>query len=324
MLSFVKSVLENGGSIHPIVIPAELTNGTGIFNPSVYNDNGKVVVNVRHCQVTLYHAEKCKYEHQWGPLLYMNPENDITLTTTNYFCTLDVNYNLATYHKVDTSGLDVPPIWEFRGLEDCRPVRWNDKLYLCGVRRDTTTNGQGRMELSEIVQTKNGVKEVSRFRIPAPGANDSYCEKNWMPIIDRPFQYVKWTSPTEIVQVFPEIGTCHTLQLGHQKAMVEKELRGGSHVIPFGDYYISLVHEVDLWYNELNRKNSWYHHRFVVWDKTFNLLRVSEPFNFMGAEVEFCAGMCEHNGNILISFGFQDNAAFVLRCPKYLIEDMIS
>ena len=37
---------------------------------------------------------------------------------------------------------------DFIGLEDGRLLKWNDKYYLTGVRRDTTTNGQGRMELS--------------------------------------------------------------------------------------------------------------------------------------------------------------------------------
>ena len=58
--------------------------------------------------------------------------------------------SIQTYHKIDTGVLDVKPLWDFVGLEDARLVKWDDKYYMCGVRRDTTTNGQGRMELSEI------------------------------------------------------------------------------------------------------------------------------------------------------------------------------
>jgi len=54
-----------------------------------------------------------------------------------------------THHtKVDTSALDVTPMWEFVGEEDCRVVQWLGDYYLVGVRRDTTTNGVGRMEYS--------------------------------------------------------------------------------------------------------------------------------------------------------------------------------
>lgn len=52
------------------------------------------------------------------------------------------------------------------------------------------------MELSLI---SSGAKETERSRIEPP--TKSYCEKNWMPILDMPFHYVKWTSPTEVVKV---------------------------------------------------------------------------------------------------------------------------
>ena len=208
-----KYVITNGGSLHPLIIPASETNGTGLMNPSVYVDNGKVIMNLRHCQYTIYHAEKGIFEHQYGPLVYLNPENDITLTTKNFFCELDEKMNIVKSTKVDTSKLDVKPIWEFIGLEDARVVRWDGKLYLCGVRRDTTTNGVGRMELSEIEVTADSVKEISRVRINAPAPNTSYCEKNWMPILDKPYHFIKWTNPTEVVKADPVTGACETVIL---------------------------------------------------------------------------------------------------------------
>ena len=33
--SFAKSVLNDGGDIHPLIIPSSLTNGTGLMNPSI-------------------------------------------------------------------------------------------------------------------------------------------------------------------------------------------------------------------------------------------------------------------------------------------------
>ena len=102
-------------------------------------------------------------------------------------------FNITRFNKVDTSLFDTyEPMWDFVGLEDARLFRWNDKLYMSGVRRDTTTNGQGRMELSELEVGVDYVKEISRVRIEAPNNPDSYCEKNWMPITDLPNHYVKW------------------------------------------------------------------------------------------------------------------------------------
>jgi hypothetical protein len=323
MDNFVKKVLDAGGSIVPLIIPAEYTNGTGTFNPAPYNDNGKLLLNMRHCQVTIFHAEKCKFGHQWGPLCYMNPENDVTLTSTNYFCELGDDLMIKKFDKVDFSKLDGPSIWEFKGLEDSRVVRWEGKLYICGVRRDTTTNGQGRMELCEIERDENGVREISRFRIPAPGLNNSYCEKNWMPILDMPYHFVKWSNPTQVVKVDLEKKTCEEVFLG---TYVQKpyDYRGGSQVIRLGDYRICVAHTVNLFKSDKGAKNAVYRHEFIVWDKDWNVIKYTEPFSFMNADIEFCAGMCEYNGNILIPFGVQDNAAYMLKAPLKFIEDYIN
>lgn len=321
-MNFVKHVLERGGSIKPLIIPSELTNGTGLCNPSVFVEDDKIFLNLRHIQYTLYHSELCNYEHQYGPLVYLNPENDISLTTTNYFCELNNNLDIVRYNKVDTSKLDVRPIWEFVGLEDARLVKWDDKYYLSGVRRDTTTNGQGRMELSELEITDTEVKEISRFRIPAPGNDNSYCEKNWMPILDQPFHYVKWTNGTEVVKVDPENKTCETVVL-KDWTWAPKDLRGGSQVIPYKDGYLTLNHETDLYKSEAGRKDATYRHKFTYWDKDWNIQKFSEVFSFLDAKIEFACGMAKYKNDYLISFGYQDNAAYILRVPGNLFEEFV-
>jgi predicted GH43/DUF377 family glycosyl hydrolase len=319
-----KYVITNGGSLHPLVIPASETNGTGLMNPSVYVDNGKVVMNLRHCQYTIYHAEKGIFEHQYGPLVYLNPENDITLTTKNFFCELDEKMNIVKSTKVDTSKLDVKPIWEFIGLEDARVVRWDGKLYLCGVRRDTTTNGVGRMELSEIEVSTDSVKEISRVRIDAPAPNTSYCEKNWMPILDKPYHFIKWTNPTEVVKADPVTGACETVVLQELNAGYSGNIRGGSQVISWEDGYLCLNHITYLFKSELQRKNARYRHVFTKLDKDFKIQKVSKEFSFMEGEIEFACGMAQLNDDLLITFGFQDNASFLLKTPKKIVENLLN
>lgn len=319
MENFVAQAFRHGGVLRPLIIPSQETNGTALFNPSIYVDGDDVLVNVRHCQYTFYHSEKKKFEHEYGPLLYLNPENDITLTTTNYLCKLNSEtYEIESHQKIDTSKLDVKPIWEFVGLEDGRLFRWDGKLYLCGVRRDTTPNGVGRMELSEIV---NG-KEVSRWRIPGPGKDDTYCEKNWMPILSKPYHFVKWCNPTEIVRVDPIKKTCQTVDLVDQTP-AKRDYRGGSHVITVGKYNICLTHTVNLWFDEAGKKDAIYRHAFIVWDENWNIVKRTKEFSFMDADVEFCCGMAYHNGKILISFGYSDNAAFVLAVNADFVIDYI-
>ena len=207
--------------------------------------------------------------------------------------------------------------------EDARLVKWSDKYYLCGVRRDTTTNGQGRMELSEII-IGDKVEEINRNRIEVPDIN-SYCEKNWMPIIDEPFHFVKWTNPTEIVKVNLEKNNCEQIYLNKKYYDLPFDIRGGSPLIEWeNNSYICITHEVDFTLKNQNGfKNADYYHRFVIFNKDYNIEYISDNFNFMTAKIEFCIGLSQYKNDILISFGFQDNCSYLIRINKERLKDLI-
>jgi hypothetical protein len=246
------------------------------------------------------------------------------LRTWNFFALLDENLNITDVTHIDTSLLDVEPLWDFVGLEDARLVKWNNKLYQCGVRRDTTTNGEGRMELSELIFDKSTVKEVNRYRIPTPFDGKSYCEKNWMPILDKPYHFVKWSNPTEVVRYNIDSGTTTQIHLDESKFIPDvPDFRGSSQVIPYGDYYFAVLHGVNLTKTNLGEKDGNYHHRFILWDRNWNIVRYTDSFNFMKAEIEFSCGATFVNGNLLISFSFQDNAAYILKMPETLLKEIL-
>ena len=321
--NFAKTVLNNGGSLTPLLVDPSLTNGTGTTNPSIFVDNGLILVNVRHVEYTLYHSEKKKYTHPWGPIQYLHKENEMVLKTNNFLGVYHNKTGNFEYSRVDTSLLDIPPVWEFVGLEDARIVRWHDKLYLSGVRRDTTPHGQGRIELSQVEYDGSKFIETKRSRIPAPGNDKSYCEKNWMPVLDLPYHYVKWCNPTEVVRVDPELLTCETVFLGKNTINIDHDLRGGSQVLPYGDKHrIAITHQVDLFKSKVGRKDARYLNRFVVWDLDWNIVRVSEPFDFLGADVEFTCGAAwaPESENLLVTFGYQDNSAFLIEIPRSFLD----
>ena len=302
--NFVKIALENGGSIHPLIIPSEDLKGPALTNPSIYNDNGKIIVNLRNINYTLYHSELNKYEHHWGPLVYIHPENDLRLRTKNIMCEMADDMSIKSYHHIDTSDFPDKEMWEFVGLEDVRIVRWEGKLYICGVRRDTTYNGQGRMELSEIEFTENGVKELKQYRIP--------------------FHFVKWTNGTEVVKYNMETNKTERVSISEWQDLGCIDLRGGSQILKLDDdRHFCLNHETFLYQSPAGRKDGTYRHRFVVWDKDWKIDKVSKRFSFLGGAIEFAVGMCEYGDDYLMTFGFQDNAAYLLRVSKQVVKNYI-
>jgi hypothetical protein len=140
-----------------------------------------------------------------------------------------------------------------------------------------------------------------------------------MPILDMPFHYVKWTNGTTVVKYNAETNTTDIVFLKDWKDLGCGDLRGGSQVIPFGDYRMCVVHETFLYNSEAGRKDGTYRHRFVVWDKNWNLLKISPQFSFMEAKIEFCCGLTSYQDSLLITFGVQDNVAYLLRVPKVFV-----
>lgn len=324
-VNLVQRSVSSGGKLSPLVISNGLHSGTGLMNPSVFIDNdGDILVNLRHVNYTLCHSENTqKFPNRWGPLSYLHPESDQTLRTENYICRLDKNLSMINSAHVKMLELHTP-IWEFIGLEDARLVQWDNKYYLIGVRRDTTNHGEGRMEYSQIEIDKDSwsVREIKRLRIPAPKENGSYCEKNWVPILDKPYHFIKWTSPVEVVKADPEIEKCDQVML-KQGLITPLDQRGGSQLVKWGNVYISITHDVILFKNYLQQKDAIYRHRLLVWDDQLNLVGISKQFSFLDGLIEFAVGAAKYEDDLLITFGFQDNAAFILRTPKIIIEDLI-
>jgi len=324
--NLVKLSIENGGSIKPLIIPGDEIGGTGLCNASVYLDeNLGLLVNIRHVGYIMHHVEfEQKYWGMWGAMQYMNPENFCYLETKNYLCTLDEDLNITNYSKIDTSKFDKEPLWDFIGHEDVRVFRWNNKLYTCGVRRDIDTQGTGRMEMCEVVKEKEGFVETSRDRIEVP-EEGVYLEKNWMPVLDMPYHFIRHADPIELVKVDCEGKSCEIIIKKTTKISNTKldgcDLRGGSQVIPFGEYRLCITHECFFpWHPVGNGKDAHYYHRFIFYDKDWNIVKASKKFKFMDAMIEFNCGLVEKDEDLLITFGYQDNAAYILKMPKTVLE----
>lgn len=321
--NFGKYCIERGAKVKELYIPVTNQEWPGLCNPSIYNDNGQLRCIVRNINFVMHTSlDNERNWCDWGPLLYANrPEDGRWLKTRNFITTIDDNLNITNYTPIDTSRLDKKPIWEFVGLEDMRLVRWNNKLYGIGVRRDDNTTGVGRMEMSMI--NEDG-KELGRAKIDHKSFD--YCEKNWVPVLDEPYTFVRFSYPTcivktndkGIVQSIKEYPIPEGITPRH-----DMQLRGSSQVFKWKNYRIGLFHTCNLYIDDMNKKYARYCYHFIVWDMNWNLVKISRLFCFNNWMVEFSNGMCYKDGKFYFSFAMQDNMAFLMKVDEKVVEDFI-
>lgn len=325
--NFAKYCLTHGAYINWLEIPGDQCGHLGLCNPSVFIDGDDIRVILRNVNYMLWSSlDEHRYTGPYGPLYYVTPDNDQHLRTRNFLGV--IKDDSAEYKLIDTSACDWEAQWDFVGHEDMRLVRWDGKLYGTGVQRDWNATGIGRMHLSEI-EPKTG-KELNRVRLAAPGSNDGYCEKNWMPVLDMPYHYIRWCNPLELVKVNPETGESETVKVvEYPKDTVGLNvdgmpMRGSSQVITWGDYRIAIVHFCRLELNEKKEKvNPIYTERFIVWDKDWNIVRATAPFKFANFNIEFTNGLAYKDDTFYIPFALQDNMAFMLRVNEDVVRKFI-
>lgn len=317
------------GVVTPLIIDAALTGGLGLMNPSILKDGDDWIVNVRNVSYTLHHCDPeyiegdnqdGKFQTPWGPLNYVRPDNDPYLRTDNYIGYLNLGWGIERYHKINTDKFPKMPDWEFIGHEDGRLMKWDDQLWFAGVRRHAP-DGKGRMQMSRLQLTNNAVTEQERHIIEVPDKS-SYCEKNWMPILDMPFHFVKWMNPLEIVKVDLVNDKAEQVHLGKELPFKTIDPRGGSQVVTHGDYRVAITHSVDPWQSEKGDRDGHYNHRMIVWDKDWNLVSITQPWKFMHGKIEFVCGLVIEDDIMYITFGYQDNSAYLFRVPFKFMDSL--
>ena len=323
---FTNYCLLGGARIRRMDLNLHDQNWPGSCNPSIFRDKSdfKIVIrNVNYAMHGSQHPSRCY--SSWGPVLYSIPQEDgRNLKTRNFICSVkDPMRDQLEFKMINTK--PYTPKWEFQGEEDARIIRWNNLLYTTGVRRDDNEDGHGRMELMQI--SESSYRETSKLRIKGPNNDQTYCEKNWMPIIDKPYHYVQLTNPTIIIKTDPQTGditeVVHKERIGDLPDKQYDLFRGSSQVIPWRDYHIAIVHTCELWLTASNRKYARYCHCFIVWDKDWNIVKTSPLFSFANYNVEFSCGLAYHDNKFYIPFALQDNFSFLMEVPEDVIWNFI-
>lgn len=312
-----------GGKLIPLVLPTDVANSRVLLNPSITAfHNDQYLVSIRATNFILKpelskHLRVHKQELVTG--------KDDYFTSESLALVIDSSFNHLQSSKIEVSQIN--PQWIFQGLEDVRLISWGGEIYASGTRRDFKRDGEGRIEISRLVFDdlegcwKESAKSIPKLR----GQRFSYLEKNWAPVAGKPFTFVRWSWPTEVVVVNDwQSGESEIIHKQSSSDLASLELRGGSQLIPWEGGYISFAHQSNVISSYLGVSRVEYSHRVLLWNREIELIKVSSiPFSIMGGEVEFVSGATRHKDGILLSFGFQDSCAFLLELSKKAIEELI-
>jgi glycosyltransferase involved in cell wall biosynthesis len=268
--------------------------GYRVLNPSVTRVGPEIVVLQRTVNYTMTE----------DGLQYQTPD-DAPIHTRNFLVRLSAELEIQSSAEV-LPPVDMPePVSsQVRGFEDLRVFAIGGQLWGCATFRELTPEAWCEQVLVRIEETGLGSCRLADWRVLSPEGPRVH-EKNWMPQVagDR-LRFVYLCDPTRVVD-----DRGHTVS-ETTPAIAARNFRGGSQLIGFDDGWLALIHEVH--WRPADRRR-FYLHRFVWFDKTDRLRRVSRPFFFNAKGVEFAAGLAWHpdGKRLLISYSVSDRESWI-------------
>ena len=203
------------------------------------------------------------------------------------------------YKNVSNVSLEDRERYEVKGDEDFRIMNCDGKMLVNFTRVEHVKHFQG-WGFSHLAEFDDELNVVNDFALPT----DRFIEKNWQPIENKMYEYVYSYNPFSILNV-------KTGEWNVNYDLCLESICGSSPVIKYKGYYITIVHNRDI-YVDKKRKN--YFHYLILFDENLNFLKMSNPFKFFGCDIEFSTymGIIDDKINILASVNDQLTYKFVL------------
>jgi len=315
MNSFVRFVLENGGSDYDLMYPQSIFKRKYCTsNTSCVWFNNELIINTRLVEyIKLFQNDNIRVltsENYTQTYFYtkngFNSRNIMSKFSDGTLCdTIETIYPDSTY-------------WDcyYRGLEDGRLVVWNDKLYIYGTRWDRVED-KGCICIYELDENMQPFNEI----IVHPQGSGN-CEKNWGAVEDRPFTFVYCNNPTDIVQV-NERGDCWLVKSNGKNENITKAIKGSTQIVRYDDNtYISMVHTND-WHVKGEFSYSDYLTAFVFYDNDLNIIKMSDWFVFKAPMCEFTCGMAIKGDDVYITYSQLDCTSSILITNKDTINKFV-
>jgi hypothetical protein len=269
------------------------------------------------------HWLNTRYVNYWiypnGCYLFHNPNR--LIENKNMLSELDEENLIPLSYKEIQETIDLPVTSGTisTGLEDIRFYEWNEKVKYIATTTGYSPSGKSRMIVGVYDIEKGAIEMGDIIESPNP---DSWCEKNWIPIvipcdenghsptIDELFIY-KWF-PLQIGHV--DYGTKELIVTHiHPVTMpLFNKIKGSTIFYDTLDGLLGVVHFCE------DHGPRHYYHMLVVLDPiTYKLKKYSETFCFEKLGVEYCIGFTIRGCSSKLEEGEPDKKEYVFWISRH-------
>lgn len=273
------------------------------INPSISWQQGDLKIAIRKSNFAVERHGK------W----YFRDDNAYSKTDVLYGRVDPDSLEVYGLHKLEL--VNAPQITQLAGLEDVRLFHRKDGMHAIGFESDRITKylHNESTAMAEYLIKGNTLEYIRTLKKPDP----KVVEKNWCPtdVSSKEFDFTY--SPTQVWKEDKLIGMPY-----------KGQIHGGSQLIKQKDgTWLSLLHKKTV--NRLLNKPGVYdkyvyHHYLARHDKQGFVTELSEPLTFGTHEnIEFAAGMVEHEDSFIMSFGIRDCKIALCKIEKSKLVDLL-
>jgi hypothetical protein len=249
--------------------------------------NGQIGLNTRYVNYTLSPKGYYHFHHPEHIIITKNifsildPITLIPLCYDEVVNPIDISYKDGVHH----------------GIEDIRLWIDDDKLRYIGTSVSYSPSGKNRIITGIFHYDVNSkTYHMIENKVLEP-PTDTYCEKNWVPILDKSNQndclFIYQWSPFQI----GTIDSCGKLSI-HWTYTIHlplfQRLRGSTAFSEYNknnDFLIGLAH-----FSDKEWPRSYYHILILLDKKTYKPFRCTQPFSFCKqTNIEYCIGFLQRD-----------------------------
>jgi len=232
------------------------------------------------------------------------------LDTINWLVRFDADLQILDAQRIDDRKFREQDERGAAGFEDARLFFWQGGWWYSA---SGLASGYPPYRVTMSLTRLDGAAVTESTFIPSP--KNAPMEKNWMSVVTgEELFFVYRASPMQRVRA-QNSSFDFSEEAGDVRML---GWSGSSQCITYRGKRLCVVHRTVL---ESGRRV--YEHAFLELDDNFRIVRASASWYFDKETVEFCAGLCVTSSHAILSYGFEDGDARLLKIPLRIVERLL-